>query len=88
MKQPVHTSGDHTFTHLIQCRSIILLSDIDLIEKSQGRASTLVVFHALLVDSGHKNSAKAHQMNLVDLLLPPMLDLSHSIARKDLQAAV
>ena len=62
MKQPVHTSGDHTFTRLIQCRSLILLSNIDLIEKSQGRTSTLVGFHALLVDSGHKNSAKAHQM--------------------------
>ena len=48
----------------------------------------MVGFPALLVDSGHKNSAKAHQMNLLDLLLPDMLDLSHSNARKDLQAAV
>ena len=53
--QSVHTSRDHTFTHLIQCRSIILLSNIDLIEKSQGRTSTLFGFHALLMDSGHKN---------------------------------
>ena len=59
-----------------------------LIEKSQGETATLVGFPALLVDSGHKDSAKAHQMNLLDLLLPPMPDLSHTNARKDQQAAV
>ena len=59
-----------------------------LIEKSWEKTATLVGFPALLVDSGHKDSAKAHQMNLLDLLLPPMPDLSHTNARKDQQAAV
>ena len=59
-----------------------------LIEKSQGETATLVGFHSLLVDSGHKNGAKAHQINLLDLLLPPMLDSSHINAWKDQQAAV
>ena len=48
-----------------------------LIEKSQGKTAAVVSFLALLVDSVHKGSAKAHQINLLDLLLPPMLDLSH-----------
>ena len=57
----------------------------DSIEKSQGKTATLmIVFPALLLDSGHKNSAKAHQMNLLDLLHPDMLDLSHVSAWKDL----
>ena len=43
---------------------------------------------ALLVDSGHKLNAKAHQVNLLDLLNPAMLDLSHINAWKDSQAAV
>ena len=59
-----------------------------LIEKSQGETATLVGFHSLLVDSGHKDSAKARQINHLDLLLPPMLDLSQTNARKDQQAAV
>ena len=59
-----------------------------LIEKSQGKTAALVGFPALLVDSGHKDSAKANQINLLDLLLPPMLDLSHINAWKDQQAAV
>ena len=59
-----------------------------LIEKSQGERATLIGSPALLVDSGHKDSTKAHQMNLLDLLLPPMLDLSQTNARKDQQAAV
>ena len=59
-----------------------------LIEKSQGERATLIGSPALLVDSGHKDSAKAHQINHLDLLLPSMLDLSHINAWKDLQAAV
>ena len=56
-----------------------------LIEKSQGKTATFVGFPDLLVDSGHKDSTKAHQMNLLDLLLPAMPDLSHINAWKDLQ---
>ena len=37
----------------------------------------LVGFPALLVDSGHKNSAKANAVNLLNLLFLAMLDLSH-----------
>ena len=48
----------------------------------------MVGFPALLVDSGHMNSAKAYQVNLQDLLLPTMLDLSHINAWKDQQTAV
>ena len=48
-----------------------------LIEKSQGKTVILIGSPALLVDYGHKHGANAHQMNLLDLLLPPMLDLSH-----------
>ena len=59
-----------------------------LIEKSQGETATLVGFHSFLVNSGHKNGAKAHQIDLLDLLLPAMLDLSHINAWKDQQAAV
>ena len=59
-----------------------------LIEKSQGKTVILIGSPALLVDYGHKHGANAHQMNLLDLLLPPMLDLSHTNAWKDLQAPV
>ena len=59
-----------------------------LIEKSQGERATLIGSPALLVDSGHKDSAKAHQINHLDLLLPSMLGLSHINAWKDQQAAV
>ena len=59
-----------------------------LIEKSQGETATLVGFHSFLVNSGHKNGAKAHQIDLLDLLLPAMLDLSHINAWNDQQAAV
>ena len=40
------------------------------------------------MDSRHKDSAKAYQVNLLDLLLPTMLDLSHITAWKDQQTAV
>ena len=43
-----------------------------LIEKSQEETATLVGFHSFLVDSGHKNGAKAHEINLLDLLLPDL----------------
>ena len=46
----------------------------------------MVGFPALLVDCGHKNSA--YQVNLLGLLLPAMLDLSHINAWKVKQAAV
>ena len=59
-----------------------------LIPRSQGKTATLIGFPALLVDSGHKNSAKAHQVNLLDLLLLAMLDFSHINAWKDQQAPV
>ena len=59
-----------------------------LIDKSQGERATLIGSPALLVDSGHKHGANAHQMNLLDLLLPAMLNLSHINAWKDQQAAV
>ena len=59
-----------------------------LIEKSQGKTVILIGSPALLVDYGHKHGAKAHQMNLLDLLLPAMLNLSHINAWKDQQAAV
>ena len=61
---------------------------IHLIEKSQGTIATLVGFPALLVDSGHKNSAKEHEVNLMNLLLLAMLDLSHINAWKDQQTLV
>ena len=59
-----------------------------LIEKSQGKTAALVGFPALLVDSGNKDSAKAHQMKLLDLLLAAVLDLSHINAWNDQQAAI
>ena len=43
---------------------------------------------ALLVDARHKDSAKAYQVNLLDLLPPTMMDLSHINAWKDQQTAV
>ena len=61
---------------------------MDLIEKSQGNTVILIGSPALLVDYGHKHGANAHQMNLLDLLLPAMLNLSHINAWKDQQAAV
>ena len=61
---------------------------MDLIEKSQGNTVILIGSPALLVDYVHKHGANAHQMNLLDLLLPPMPDLSHTKAWKDLQAPV
>ena len=68
------TSGDPKFMHLI--------------EKSQGKTATLVGFHSFLVNSGHKNGAKAHQIDILDLLPPAMLDLSHINAWNDQQAPV
>ena len=59
-----------------------------LIEKSQEERATLIGSPALLVDSGHKDSAKAHQINHLDILLPSMLDLSDRNTQKDLQATV
>ena len=51
-------------------------------------SSNFVWFSCFAVDSGHKNSAKAYQVNLQDLLLPAMLDLSHINAWKDQQITV
>ena len=67
------TSWDPKFTHLIK--------------KSQGKTPTLVGSPALLVDCGHKDSAKAHQIIFLFFLLLTMLDFSHIKVWKDPQEA-
>ena len=48
----------------------------------------MVSITALLVDSGQKNNAKAHLVDLLNIMLPAMLDLSHINAWKEQNAAI